>query len=423
MSLSKKISIIILTLLLVSLAGGFLFIKSMGIDPLLWISMPTSSKFDDNTLNDAISVSMETIPGEFDQVTDFQFLPGSDSQSLVLQKTGELYLLDLDKKDKQLLFKLNVLTESEQGLLGVAIHPEFPELPCIYLNTVVRKNNKDMSQVTEWCTSSGVDSTSWYQNKLIFELAQPYKNHNAGHLIFDQKGLLYIPWGDGGSGGDPQNYALNLQSYLGKVLRINPEASNPDLPYSIPQENPFIVDESIPDEIYAYGLRNPWKLAFDDQWRLIAADVGQNLWEEITFIEAGGDHGWNQIEALHCFKEVCSAENTVLPFIEYGHDVGRSVTGGYQYMSKEIPRLYKKYIYGDFVSGRIWAADLPESSFEAKLNESEEAKTYTKVYQLGQWPLLISSFARDHSGNIYVADFARGKIHKIVNSTNEKATQ
>jgi len=422
MTLSKKI---ILTLfLLLTLLGGIstLLAHRLGINPLLWFSMPENTKLTIDGESLAIGLeALELDEGiEFQQITDFQFFPGSNQHLLVLQKTGELYQVDLSARTTQLIARLDVLSDSEQGLLGVAIHPDYPKIPCIYLNTVIDKKGKDTSRVSEWCVQQNFENSMWYQNKILFELEQPYKNHNAGHLIFDNQGLLYIPWGDGGSGGDPQGYAQNLQSYLGKILRINPEAFNSELTYTIPSDNPFVNNPDVLPEIYAYGLRNPWKLAFDNQNRLIAADVGQNAWEEITFIKSGANHGWNSLEALHCFKENCSAENTLLPFIEYGHDVGRSVTGGYQYLSNEIPALNGKYIYGDFVTGRLWAADIPEAINEnTPLNTSKTAKSYTNVYPLGQWPLLISSFARDHSGNIFVADFARGKIYKIISAKTE----
>lgn len=413
MSRPKKILLTILILATLISLSAYGLIRSFGIEPLLWLAMPDSSQFQDHESKDTIGISLKPVFGEFSQITDFQFFPNSDHDLLVLQKTGELFRLDLVEQSQQMLVKLDVLTDSEQGLLGVAIHPDYPKIPCIYLSTVISDNGQDTSRVSEWCMSWDKEQQRWYQHKVIFELTQPYKNHNAGHLIFDQDGLLYIPWGDGGSGGDPEGNSQNLQSYLGKILRINPEAFNAELAYSVPSDNPFIDVAEVPNEIYAYGLRNPWKLAFDDLGRLIAADVGQNKWEEITFVEAGQNHGWNDIEALHCFKNECKATGTVLPFIEYGHDVGRSVTGGYQHLSSEFPALKGKYIFGDFVTGRLWASELPIDTIQAELNHTDQARTYAKVYELGQWPLFISSFARDHSGNIYLADYARGRIYKI----------
>lgn len=416
MSLLKKSLILLLFLMIIVMSTGIFLLNKVGINPRLWLGMPTHSAL--TIGKDSFTIGLQALDLEFSQITDLQFFPESDHVLLVLQKTGQLYQVDLNTQSKQLLLSLNVLTDSEQGLLGVAIHPTFPKIPCIYLNMVINKQGKDTSQVSEWCVEQAGENPLWYQNKIIFELEQPYKNHNAGHLIFDQAGLLYIPWGDGGSREDPHGNAQNLQSFLGKILRINPEAFNKALAYSIPSDNPFVNNPDILDEIYAYGLRNPWKLSFDQQQRLIAADVGQDDWEEITFIEAGKDHGWNNIEALHCFKANCSAKNTVLPFIEYGHDLGRSVTGGYQYLAKDIPALTGKYIYGDFVTGRLWAADIPEQTNQhQELNTSATAQSYTHIYPLGQWPVFISSFARDHNGSIYLADFARGKIYKIVADT------
>ncbi len=409
-----KILLILLVIVTGTAVVSTYLLSRAGINPLLWLSMPASSQFSEDARDGTISISLQEILTGFEQITDFQFFPGSNTVFFVLQKTGELYQVDLNRSPKKtLLFSIPVLTASEQGLLGIAIHPNFPELPCIYLNYVIRFEKKDTSQISEWCFEKTHEDVLWFENRILFRLEQPYKNHNAGHLIFDKQNNLYIPWGDGGSANDPHGHGQNLQSYLGKILRVYPTPPDEEMAYIVPEDNPFMQDDEIPDEIYAYGLRNPWKLAFDDQQRLIAADVGQDAWEEITFIEAGGNHGWNNIEALHCFKENCSAENTVLPFIEYGHDQGRSVTGGYQYTSSEIPALTRKYIYADFVTGRIWAADLPDKNIATEINTRDAAKTYTQVYSLGQWPLLISTFARDYSGNIYLADFARGSIYKI----------
>ncbi len=416
----KKVLIVLCILVLLGAGSFTVVLYRMGINPALWFSMPSSSSFTQADNKNNITISLEEVMSGFSQVTDFSFFPGSDTQLLLLQKTGELFQLDLNRKEKYLIMKLDVLTDAEQGLLGVAIHPDYPKIPCIYLNFVVLKNNNDTSQVSEWCFSMEGEEQRWFQNKILLEVEQPFKNHNAGHLIFDKAGLLYIPWGDGGSREDPHGNAQNLQSYLGKILRINPEAYNNELAYSIPEDNPFVNIPDIPDEIYAYGLRNPWKLAFDPLGRLIAADVGQDKWEEITFIKAGGNHGWNDIEALHCMKPACSSKDTVMPFIEYGHDVGRSVTGGYVYLSSEIPELTNKYIYADFVSGQIWAAELPSDNLVIPINSSDQARSYTHVYQLGQWPVLISSFARDRSGKIYLADFARGTIYKISNPENNQ---
>ncbi len=420
----KKILLLSLTLLVILLVGITYGLKSIGINPLLWLSMPEQSSFQGQASGSKISIQLQQVAQGFSQITDMQFFPDSEHKLLVLQKSGELIEVNLEQGSRQQLATIPVLTASEQGLLGVAIHPDFPRIPCIYLNYVLSKHNKDTSRVAEWCVSWEGSDALWYENKVVFELEQPYRNHNAGHLIFDAQGLLYIPWGDGGSGGDPQNYAQNLQSYLGKVLRINPEAFNNELAYSIPADNPFVGDESIPAEIYAWGLRNPWKLSFDPQGRLIAADVGQDKWEEVTFILAGRNHGWNQVEGTHCFKQDCAHENTVFPFIEYGHDLGRSITGGYVYLGKRIPQLSGKYIYGDFVSGQLWAADLPEQENPGSLNTEEHARSYTPIYQLGQWPLLISTFARDGAGEIYVADFARGAIFKIspTSTSNNEVT-
>lgn len=400
-----------------------LFAKRQGIDFSLWFDMPDQSQFNLSDPNSkTISIQLELLAKDFSQITDFQVVPGTEQQWIVLQKTGQAFLLNLEDSTRQEIFEIPVITDSEQGLLGIAFHPQYPYTPCLYLNYVQVLNNQDTSRVVEWCHQGTDILEGWGENRTMIEVVQPYKNHNAGHLIFDQSGNLYIPWGDGGKAEDPHGNGQNMQTFLGKILRITPTAIKDKNPYTIPSDNPFVEDPNALDEIYAYGLRNPWKLAFDDRNRLIAADVGQYLWEEVTFIERGKNHGWKNIEGSHCFVKACETANSVLPFVEYGHDLGRSITGGYQYTSDESPSLKNKYIFGDFVTGQLWAADLPEiadntknelSSTLSQINTTDQARSTTTVYNLGQWPLLVSTFAKDSSGNVLVADFARGKIFKI----------
>ena len=237
---------------------------------------------------------------------------------------------------------------------------------------------------------------------------QPYANHDAGQLAFGPDGMLYIGWGDGGFRNDPKGSGQDRQTMLGAMLRV--DIDNPDggRAYGIPADNPFVNDAGTLDEIYAIGLRNPWRYSFAPDGRLVVADVGQDLWEEVSIVPAGGNLGWNLREGFHCFPpggSCPSDEPLVEPIYEYGRDDGNSITGGFVDTSGD-EKLNGLYVFGDFVTGRLWAIDLPESG------------TATPR-ALGRWPILPSTFGQDTQGRVYVADFGSGTIYRIQASSSE----
>ena len=189
------------------------------------------------------------------------------------------------------------------------------------------------------------------------------------------------------------------------MLRVSVEPDASGKPYTVPADNPFVGNPAYAPETFAWGFRNPWRYSFDPKGRLIVADVGQDLFEEIDIVEKGANYGWNIREGAHCFepKENCKTENLRDPVYEYGRKEGQSLTGGYVYTGTAIAALKDKYVFADFVSGRIWAIQWPESA-QGKVD---------KAYTLGQWPVLISAFGRDNGGNLYAADFGSGKILRL----------
>jgi glucose/arabinose dehydrogenase len=217
--------------------------------------------------------------------------------------------------------------------------------------------------------------------------------------------MLYIGWGDGGWRGDPHNNGQNPMTMLGSMLRIDVNGRSGGRDYAIPQDNPFVRREDGLAEVWAYGLRNPWKYSFAPDGRLIVADVGQDEYEEIDIISRGGNYGWNIREGRHCYRPSsgCRTNELIDPVYEYSHEEGQSVTGGYVYTGERISDLKGRYIFGDFVQGRVWALDLADK------NSAMQAEVYT----LGKWPLMISTFGRDHDGELYVADFAGGAIYRM----------
>jgi glucose/arabinose dehydrogenase len=297
----------------------------------------------------------------------------------------------------------NVTFNGEAGLLGMAFHPQYATNGYFYvtytrsgpLTTVVSRFTVKPDNANE------ADPLS---ELILFTQAQPYSNHNGGKLAFGTDGFLYISLGDGGSAGDPQNYAQNLSSLLGKILRLDVNQSSGSLNYSIPESNPLRNNtQGYREEIYAYGLRNVWKFSIDQSTNTIwAADVGQGNREEIDIITNGGNYGWRLMEGTLCYNPStnCNTGNLILPIFEYPHtDNNRSITGGYVYRGVQIPEWQGHYIYGDYISGRIW-----------KLEYSNNTATNAFLNLAGG---LISSFGEDHNGELYVVRYSTSNTGRI----------
>jgi glucose/arabinose dehydrogenase len=362
-----------------------------------------------------IAVSLTTVASGFDNITDVQFVPGDPTLAVVLEQGGKAKWASLADRASGELLSIEVLTVVEEGLLGLAFHPRFAENGKLYLNYVADRDGRDKSVVSEWRVPPGADlrKVKPAGERTIMEVIQPYPNHNAGQLTFGPDGYLYVGWGDGGSGGDPDGHGQDAMTMLGSMLRVDVDRDDPAAgkAYAVPADNPFVGRAGFLPETWAWGLRNPWRYSFDPRGRLIVADVGQNKWEEIDIVERGKNYGWNVREARHCFKpEVgCKTDGLSDPIYEYGREEGQSVTGGYVYTGEGLPALRGKYVFADFVVGRLWAIDLPDSAPAP----GETRAPLAKSYALGKWPIVPSTLARDAAGEIYVADFASGKIFRI----------
>jgi glucose/arabinose dehydrogenase len=298
----------------------------------------------------------------------------------------------------------NIVAGGEAGLLGIAFDPGFADNGFVYLHFDRNVEEKPgivfQSVIARYESNDGGATFDAASEKILLTVDQPFSNHNGGKIAFSPDRLLFIGFGDGGSGGDPRGNGQNKDVLLGKILRIDPNGGDP---YAIPPSNPFANGGGRP-EIFAYGMRNPWKFAFDattgDLW---CADVGQSRYEEIDKIEIGGNYGWNTREGAHCFPAgaECSADGFIDPVVEYGRADGQSVSGGYVYRGSKIPGLFGKYVYGDFGSGTIWAVEQgPDGKyFGAKLAQTE---------------FKISTFAQGEDGEMFVADFATGRVQALV---------
>lgn len=363
--------------------------------------------FDGNDASRArIDVALTLIETGFIQTTDLQFVPNDPSLLIVLEKAGIAKWFDLETKKSGVLFQIAVLDVSEQGLLGLAFHPKFLENGRMYFNYTPTSNNKEVTRVAEWTVPPGSDlrTVKPVEKRTIIEIVQPYQNHNAGQLAFGPDGYLYFGLGDGGWADDPHNHGQDLATALGSMFRIDVDKAEGSKQYAVPADNPFIGREGILPETWAYGLRNPWRYSFAPDGRLVVADVGQDLFEEIDLVDKGANLGWKIREARHCFdpKEGCKTEGLVDPIFEYGREDGGSVTGGFVALADSVPAIKGKYVFGDFLSGRLWALDLPE-----------KAGADAKVYALGRWPILPSTFGRDAEGRLYVADYPSMNIYRI----------
>lgn len=282
---------------------------------------------------------------------------------------------------------------NEQGLLGLAMHPNFKENGHFYVY-YSHTNNKG-SVVSRFTVSKDdPNSAEPDSEKILMEIDQPFQNHNGGAIEFGPDGYLYIGLGDGGDRNDPHANGQNLSTLLGSILRIDVDHPSDGMSYGIPSDNPFVNVEGARGEIYAHGMRNPWRIAFDkktgDLW---AGDVGQELWEEVVVIKKGGNYGWSNREGTHAFGNrpaVDGVSRPLEPIWEYDHQIGKSITGGRVYRSSRVPQLQGKYLYADYVTGTVWALAYEAASGEATSNE-----------QVIPDSIPVVAFGEDPSGEVY----------------------
>jgi glucose/arabinose dehydrogenase len=279
----------------------------------------------------------------------------------------------------------------EEGLLGLAFDPNYGNNGYFYV--YYSAANPRRSVVSRFSIDTGNPVIADPQSELIImEVSQPFSNHNGGQLAFGPDGYLYIGLGDGGGAGDPQKNGQNPNTLLGKILRIDVGSMSAEGTYRIPADNPFVNTTGSRAEIWAYGLRNPWRFTFDKETGFLwCADVGQNRWEEVDIITKGSNYGWNIMEGLDCYSPStgCNQSGLILPVVEYDHSQGCSVTGGHVYRG-EIAALRGQYIYGDYCSGKIWALDYRGNA---------QVTNNTLIAESG---LSITSFGEDLAGNFYV---------------------
>ncbi|MEW8558631.1 MAG: PQQ-dependent sugar dehydrogenase [Candidatus Thiodiazotropha sp.] len=358
-----------------------------------------------------LSTPYPSLPSLSPLVGLFQ-VPGDNRQWYAVRQTGQVMRFDNDPGVSAVQTFIDISDRvdygGEKGLLGMAFHPDYADNGFVYLSYTAVPAGGLESRISRFSLDSATQALDPGSEQILLTVSQPYSNHNGGHIAFGPDGLLYIGLGDGGSGGDPLGHGQNRATLLGAMLRI--DAGDGLGGYTIPADNPFASGGGAA-EIYAYGLRNPWRWSFDRQaGDLWLGDVGQNAYEEVDIIQPGGNYGWNLMEGNHCYPASadCDATGLTLPVAEYDHTQGISITGGYVYRGSALPQLAGRYLYGDYGSGRIWGlADDGAGGYSAE--------------ELLDGDLNIASFAEDQSGELYVLDLG-GSIRQLTTATSGGGT-
>lgn len=318
--------------------------------------------------------------------------PPGDSRLFVVEQGGRIRIIDNGQVLGTPFLDISAIISSggERGLLSLAFHANYGTNGYFYVNYTDQSGD---TRVVRYTVSGNPNVADAQSGNLILTVAQPFGNHNGGLVTFGLDGMLYIGMGDGGSAGDPFDDGQNTNTLLGALLRIDVDGGDP---YAIPPDNPFVGQGGARGEIWAYGLRNPWRFSFDAPGGMLyIADVGQNAWEEVNAVsatEAGVNYGWRLMEGAHCFNPSVNCDQTglTLPVLEYGHSQGCSVTGGHVYRGSALPLLRGHYFYGDYCAGSI-------RSFRLENGEATDEATWD-VGSIGQ----IMSFGVDASGELYV---------------------
>ena len=336
----------------------------------------------------------------FTRPVDLQAAGDGSNRIFIVEQRGVIKVLDTDDANPAATVFLDIQNRvrdrgNEEGLLGLAFHPDYVANGFFFVYYTADSPRRSVLARYRVSTSDPGRGDRSSETVLLTE-AQPASNHNGGQIAFGPDGYLYVGLGDGGGANDQFGHGQIRSTILGAILRIDVNTSGGGRAYGIPADNPYVGNSlGYREEIYAYGLRNPWRFSFDaDTGRLFTADVGQNAYEEINLIEKGGNYGWNTMEGNHCFRprQGCDRTGLTLPIAEYAHNgQPKSVTGGYVYRGARAPTLTGKYIYADYVDGRIWALAM-------------DGETITNT-ELTDTRLQIASFGEDEAGELYICAF------------------
>ncbi len=365
--------------------------------------------------NGALQLSPAFPALNFSQPVDLQHAGDGSNRLFVVEQAGVVRVFENDpavtETETFMDIRSRVLSGGEQGLLGLAFHPDFEANGFVFASYTASGPRR--SVVSRFAVDPNDPNRAQEGSELVLlEVAQPFGNHNGGQIRFGPDGFLYIALGDGGSGGDPEENGQDPTTLLGAILRLDVDNPSGGRNYDIPSDNPFVGGAGGREEIFAYGLRNPWRFSFDAQTGLLwTGDVGQNRFEEIDVIENGGNYGWDTMEGAHCFEPSsgCATQGLTLPVWEYDHSAGGSVTGGFVYRGAGVPELFGRYIYADFISGRIWALDL----------DGTDVLGNTELFDTN---LGIAAFGVDEANELYLTAFD-GRIYRFAEAAATSTEQ
>ena len=349
-------------------------------------------------------VGLAQFTSGLDSPVDITHAGDGTGRIFVVEKPGRIKIVRDGKVEAESFLDIEQRVRSsgsEQGLLGLTFHPEFSGNGRFFVNYTDLDGD---TVVSEFGLTDNPDRADPGSERVLIKIDQPATNHNGGQVKFGPDGYLYIGMGDGGSAGDPEGNAQNLDVLLGKMLRLDVDGEKP---YAIPADNPFKDRDGARPEIWAYGLRNPWRFSFDSETGdMYIGDVGQNLWEEIDFqphSSGGGEnYGWDYTEGSHEFEMPRGYDTSgiTFPVFEYGRDDGCSVTGGYVYRGEEFPALAGTYLFADFCTGKLWGLRKKDGGdWEWSMLKDTDIQP--------------SSFGEGPDGSVYILDFPKGRVFKI----------
>ena len=358
-----------------------------------------------DTSDDPSRLALETVAENLDAPIGITAALGG--WLLVNEQAGQVIAIHPARGERSTSLDLRdrVLGEGERGLLGLALHPDWPDDGRAFAHYSDRDGDTVLAELTGTQQGDEAPVIDPSSERVLLTVEQPFANHNGGQLAFGPDGHLWLGLGDGGGAGDPMGNGQDASTLLGSILRL--DVSEPGI-CATPEDNPFADGAGGAPEVYLHGLRNPWRFSFDPVTNLLwIADVGQNAYEEINRIDpaadAGANLGWNVMEASHCFADAaCSSDGLVLPVAEYGRDLGCSVTGGHVYRGRAIEGLGGWYLFSDYCGGRLFGipSDTDGSDLAPRI-----------LLETGQ---SISSFGTDADGELYVTDIGGGLLSRIV---------
>lgn len=371
--------------------------------------MPSSSPTAEPIADDPPPLALEVVADGLADPIGVAAAPGG--WLLVNERAGRAVAIHPGRGERSIAFDIGdrVLGEGERGLLGLVLHPDWPEDGRAFVHYSDRNGDTVLSEFTGTQDGDAAPVLDPASEQVLLTVEQPFPNHNGGQLAFGPDGYLWFGLGDGGSGGDPLGNGQNPFALLGSILRL--DITEPGA-YTVADDNPFADGSGGAPEVYLYGLRNPWRFSFDPETGLLwIADVGQGAYEEIDRIDpaadAGANLGWNLMEAAHCFADAgCSSDGLIVPLAEYGRDQGCSVTGGYVYRGDAIDGLRGWYVFSDYCTGLLFGV---RSDAEAPADGSALAPRV--LLETGR---SVSSFGTDSDGELYLTDIGGGTLSRIV---------